>query len=178
MNKTIKWEKFKNPLLNVNASEEEGGRVMIRSTPFGPEAMQFNPDFPSEKVFIGHTNFDIDEEVINLIDNTEGVEVLEVYSSYRMRITIGKAFNSKRIRRKIKEKLCGNNKRVNFNEEADIKIYQETLRLNKQDKPWLMYILPNGSYESRIAKDENELENIMFDFEIIRDSIGGAIISK
>lgn len=177
MNKTIKWEKFKNPLVNVNSPDEDG-RVMIRSTPFGPEAMQLNPDFPTEKVFIGHTNFDIDEEVINIIDNTEGVEILEVYSPYRIRITIGKAFNSKRIRRKIKERLCGNNKKFNLNEEADIKIYQETLKLDKQKNPWLMYVLPNGSYESRIAKDENDLENIMMEFETIRDSIGGIILSR
>jgi hypothetical protein len=178
MNKrTIKWEKFRNPLTVVGA-EDDGERVMIRSTPFGPEALRLNPDFPSEQVYIGHTNFDIDEEVKNAIENTEGVEILEIYSSYRMRVTIGKAFNPKRIRRMIRRKLCFPNQGLQFDEGTDLKIYQETLRLKTNNKPWMMYILPNGEFESFTYDTDDELENSIMKYENVREGIGGVILSS
>lgn len=178
MNKRyIKWEKFKNPLIAAGSNDEDGGRVMVRSTPFGVEGLQLNPKFPTEKVYVAHTNFDIDENIFNIVDNTEGVEICEIYSPYRMRVTIGKAFNSKRVRRLINEKLCSENKLYNFDDVSNMKIYEETLRLKSQDKPWSMFILPNGSFESKIFTSEESMENILVEWENVRKRIGGVILT-
>lgn len=175
--RTIKWEKFRNPLLNVSP-DEDGERIMVRNTPFGPEGMRFNPDFPEEQVYIAHTNFDIDDDVKEILDNMEGIEIVEVYSAYRMRVTIGKAFNPKRIRRLIKERLCYSSPpKLKFGEETDLNIYKETLRLNSQDKLWFMYVLPNGSFESQTFDNEEDREKCILKYEHVRKSIGGVILA-
>lgn len=179
MNKRIiKWEKFHNPLLNINDNgEEDNSKIVVRATPFGPEGWKLNPDFPSEKVYIGHTNFDLDEDIKNILDNIDGVEILEIYSPYRMRITIGKAFNAKKIRRIISETLCNTNAKMNFDEQTNVDLYRETLKLNRDGKPWAIYVLPNGKYENIIGENEQDLENKISHYENIRNSIGGTIIS-
>lgn len=179
MNKRrVRWEKIHNPLLPAGLPEEETGRIALRSTPFGVEGLQFNPEFPSERAYIAHTNFDIDELVKSTVENIEGVEILEIYSPYRMRITVGKAFNPREVRRVITEKLCREIKHYNFDEATNVKIYQETLKMKKQNELWSIFILPNGNYESMIFSDKNEMENTLSNWESIRQRIGGIILTE
>lgn len=178
MNKHIKWEKFTNPLLPVLAEgEEEAGRVMVRSTPFGVEGLKFNPNFPSEKVYIAHTNFDIDAGVKASVENTDGVEIVEVYSPYRMRITIGKAFNGKKVRYIITKKLCEVNS-YNFTDKVNISLYKETINLKSQNKPWSIFVLPNGSYESKSFSTEGEMMDTVNQWQLIKSKIGGLILTS
>lgn len=44
--------------------------------------------------WIGHTNFDLSTKVSTIIENTRGVETLDVFTRYRFRIGIGQLFNS------------------------------------------------------------------------------------
>jgi hypothetical protein len=49
----------------------------------------------SSKIFnfwMGHTNFNISKKISNLIDETDGVETLDIFTRYRFRIGIGKLF--------------------------------------------------------------------------------------
>lgn len=176
--KTIRWEKFRNPILPVNKDdEEESGRMMVKITPFGVEGLQFNPEFPAERVVIAHTNFDIDDIVQSTIENVDGVEILEVYSPYRMRITFGKAFNPKKVRRLITEKLCYSPKQYKFDDDSNVNIYKETIRLNSESKPWSIFILPNGKYETKVFDDEDEMEKTLLQWESIKQRIGGTILT-
>lgn len=64
-------------------------------TPFG--LMPYNDQYnigSSFNFWIGHTNFDLTPKITVLIENNEGVEVLDVYTRYRFRIGIGQLFNS------------------------------------------------------------------------------------
>jgi hypothetical protein len=45
-------------------------------------------------LWIGHTNFDLSTKVSNIIEKTNGVETLDVFTRYRFRIGIGQLFNS------------------------------------------------------------------------------------
>ena len=60
------------------------------------------------KVFnfwMGHTNFRITKNIQDIIDGTDGVETFDVFSSYRFRIAIGKAFDSIEVKKELMNKL-------------------------------------------------------------------------
>jgi hypothetical protein len=44
--------------------------------------------------WIGHTNFDLSSKLSTIIEKTNGVETLDVFTRYRFRIGIGQLFNS------------------------------------------------------------------------------------
>ena len=53
--------------------------------------------------WIGHCNFDITEEVRDLLDETPGIEVLKIISRYRFFIGVGKMFDFADVRKHIDE---------------------------------------------------------------------------
>lgn len=52
-----------------------------------------------------HTNFPITNEIKNIIDNTDGVETLDIFTRYRWRISIGKAFSSPEVKSNLMKAL-------------------------------------------------------------------------
>ena len=181
MNKRrIKWEKLENPLLHINDEGEvdNEGRVMIQVSPFGAAGYKFNPNFPNEQAYVGHTNFDISDDILQYIKDIDGVEVVQVISPYRFRVIVGKAFSGRKIRRKITEELCGQDDVLGYDIENDVGIYRETLKLRSQKKPWGIYILPNGKFETVIRDTEDELEKELSKYNYIRENIGGVILSS
>lgn len=101
--------------------------------------------------WMGHTNFGITVDIGNIICETEGVESLDVFTRYRFRLGIGKAFNQDQVKENI-YKNCINvlvpaiiepevkNKITNL-----IKIQQG---LSKKYKYWAVVILNNQSIET------------------------------
>lgn len=76
------------------------------ATPMGIVPM--NENTASSKIFnfwIGHTNFDITKKIVNLIEKTNGVETLDIFTRYRFRIAVGKAFNDSDVMRDINKKI-------------------------------------------------------------------------
>lgn len=76
------------------------------ATPMGIVPM--NENTASSKIFnfwIGHTNFDITKKIVNLIEKTNGVEALDIFTRYRFRIAVGKAFNDSDVMRDINKKI-------------------------------------------------------------------------
>lgn len=66
------------------------------------------------KFWEGHTNFSISQKVANVIERTEGVETLDIFTKYRARISIGRVFNSREVRQNIQkniDKLFGTGKK-------------------------------------------------------------------
>jgi len=55
--------------------------------------------------WIGHTNFNITEEVKNKVNKIDGVEILKIHSRYRFFIGIGKMFDFKSVRQDIEKAL-------------------------------------------------------------------------
>ena len=52
-----------------------------------------------------HANFRMTKEIFKIIDDTDGVETFDVYTPYRWRVSIGKAFNSQEVKQKIAANL-------------------------------------------------------------------------
>jgi len=57
------------------------------------------------KFWIGHTNFNITNDISSLIEKIDGVEILDIFTRYRFRIAIGKAFKDRDVMQKIQETL-------------------------------------------------------------------------
>lgn len=105
----IIWEKWSNPLLKDTDIDED---------PIDTEYPDFNDDhnntLKNTKVIItplgivpfdelndcdsiynfwtGHTNFNISNTVASIIEEVSGVETLDIFTRYRFRIGVGKAF--------------------------------------------------------------------------------------
>ncbi len=120
----IAWEKWADPYCeNLDEFEEpdyvpeEDGQLLsppqqiqkgmkFIMTPMGVVPLAEH-SVPS-KVFnfwVGHTNFPITYNVRDIIENIEGVEILCIFTKYRMRIGVGKLFNSGKVRQHINNSL-------------------------------------------------------------------------
>ena len=67
-----------------------------------------NEHTASGKIFnlwVGHTNFNITPGVANTIEETDGVETLDIFTRYRFRISAGKAFTDSVVMRSINTRV-------------------------------------------------------------------------
>jgi len=80
--------------------------VRVIATPMG--IIPYNEYTASSKIFnfwTGHTNFNIIDSVAFAIETTDGVETLDIFTRYRFRIGIGKAFEDRQVMQAIEKKL-------------------------------------------------------------------------
>ena len=56
--------------------------------------------------WLAHTNFNITQSISEQIEKVDGVETLDIFTRYRFRIAIGKAFNSSIVMQNIQNQLC------------------------------------------------------------------------
>lgn len=83
--------------------------VRVMATPMG--IIPITENTASGKIFnfwIGHTNFNITKKVAQIIEDTPGVETLDVFTRYRFRIAIGKVFTDSIVMRNINENVYSN----------------------------------------------------------------------
>ena len=57
------------------------------------------------KFYVGHTDFDISREVLEVIKDVSGVETLDVFTRYRFKVGVGRAFRSKEVLKEIQDKV-------------------------------------------------------------------------
>lgn len=86
--------------------EKKQVKVGIMNTPMGIIPMTEHTTAGNIFNFwTAHTNFRITTDIIETIDNTEGVESFDLFTPYRWRIAIGKAFNSCRVKDRLMKNL-------------------------------------------------------------------------
>lgn len=81
-------------------------RCKIIVTPFG--AIPYTENTASSKIFnfwTGHANFSISKSIAEIIEDTEGVETLDIFTRYRFRISVGKAFQDSEVMRSINSQI-------------------------------------------------------------------------
>lgn len=149
--KEIIWEKWNDPLfgnvtkvVNSSSDEEEQfgedlfseisdefdiGSSKLIHTPLGLYSIS-DEALLCEKFnfWLMHTNFDITEKIVDIISKISGVETLDVYSRYRLRIGIPMTglFEASKVRKEINDKVKKHeneasntilDKMINFNSE-------------------------------------------------------------
>ena len=80
--------------------------VQVMATPMG--IIPINEHTASSKIFnfwIGHTNFDISKKISDIIEQTPGVETLDIFTRYRFRVAIGKVFDDGQVMRNINKNV-------------------------------------------------------------------------
>lgn len=90
----------------VDDKNTNGKYIRVIATPMG--IIPFNDNTASSKIFnfwTGHTNFDITKQVLNTIEETAGVETLDIFTRYRFRISVGKVFEDSIVMREINERV-------------------------------------------------------------------------
>lgn len=92
---------------NTNLDELLNNKqIKVIATPMG--IVPINENTASGKIFnfwIGHTNFNITKYIADLIEKTDGVETLDIFTRYRFRIGIGKAFTDASVMKDIQESI-------------------------------------------------------------------------
>jgi hypothetical protein len=124
------WEKWRDPfgsdeeviqnILSENEEEEpeyedqipdvpdhqSPQNIRVMATPMG--IIPVTEYTASGKIFnfwTGHTNFDITTRIATIIEKIDGVESLDIFTRYRFRISVGKAFNDSIVMRSITNKV-------------------------------------------------------------------------
>lgn len=94
------------PSYQDNPDDYHPKNIRVMATPMG--IIPVTEYTASGKIFnfwTGHTNFDITEKIAGLIEKIDGVEALDIFTRYRFRIGIGKAFNDSIVMRNITNKV-------------------------------------------------------------------------
>jgi hypothetical protein len=100
----ISWQKWLDPFGSDDAEELEHDPYLADYE----EQESVTDNTMSGKIFnfwIGHTNFDITHKVADVIEKTDGVETLDIFTRYRFRIAVGKAFDDSSVMRDINKRV-------------------------------------------------------------------------
>lgn len=91
-----------NPFIDEEFIEERPIKTLFG--PLGP--IPLNEYSLPSKIFnfwMAHTNFLITAQLLNIIKKVEGVEVLTVFTPYRFRIAVGKAFKDRTVMDRVNQ---------------------------------------------------------------------------
>jgi len=100
------WEEYADDLEEDVAKFQIQKQTKAIITPMG--MIPINEKTACTKTFkfwIGHTNFSISANHQDIIESTEGVEILDIFTRYRFRIAIGKAFQDRDVMQAIQDNL-------------------------------------------------------------------------
>ena len=109
------YDEENNPIKAEGEREVEEGEdknskktssIRVMATPMG--IIPITENTSSSKIFnfwMGHTNFSITHRVAEIIEETEGVETLDVFTRYRFRIAIGKVFTDSSVMKNINDSV-------------------------------------------------------------------------
>lgn len=78
--------------------------IRVIASPMG--LIPYNEYTASSKIFnfwLGHSNFNISEQIKNILENIAGIEILDIFTRYRFRIAIGKCFNDSEVMKNIND---------------------------------------------------------------------------
>lgn len=107
-----KWTDYENEIDTiddieyVDDEEMEMRPIKAIATPMG--IIPYNELTAPSSLFnfwVGHANFDISKKIASIIEKTEGVEILDIFTRYRFRIGIGKCFNDSETMKLINDNI-------------------------------------------------------------------------
>jgi hypothetical protein len=95
-----------NALSLIDSTAKKTAPIRVMATPMG--IIPITENTASSKIFnfwLGHTNFSITKKIAHTIEDIDGVETLDVFTRYRFRIGVGKAFSDSEVMRDINKQL-------------------------------------------------------------------------
>jgi len=119
----IMWEKWQDPFglddedVEENIYQDDENNIVehkkikkiksqVIATPFG--IIPINENTASSEIFnfwTGHTNFPLTRKIASIIENTRGIETLNIFTKYRFRVAVGKAFSDSEVMRWVNDNV-------------------------------------------------------------------------
>jgi hypothetical protein len=196
--KKIAWESWNSKIEEITTHDEaqesdddiesEGLPSLFFPVDVGGPAVIYTPmgPYPEESMlkpsdrwdcWIGHTNFDVTYSIVDIIEQTEGIEALSVLGRYSFFIGVAPLFDIKSVRSDIEQQLC------EYTEEeilSDTEI-SETVNLVKKQLQsvdyWSILVAPGGEveYVASNKMDKSYLDGLN-ELMILKNKIGGIIL--
>jgi hypothetical protein len=108
---TIIWEKWQDPYgldnefddmdyEDIDNDQEYPNIVSKHIILTNMGMIPYNEYTDCTKIFnfwVGHTNFSLSANIVNIIQEIEGVETLDIFTRYRFRIAFAKAFKEREV---------------------------------------------------------------------------------
>ena len=141
---------------------------------------------PSEKFdcWIGYTNFDITQNVSDLIECVDGVEALEVMSRYTFFLGVGKMFNFRDVRLGIEililEPEYPKDTLTILDSDEIIRSVELIKEQLSSEKHWAIFVSNEGDidYAKTDNKNGEQFLKTLLVFEETKQSIGGFILKS
>ena len=141
---------------------------------------------PSEKFdcWIGYTNFDITQNVSDLIAYVDGVEALEVMSRYTFFLGVGKMFNFRDVRLGIEililEPEYPKDTLTILDSDEIIRSVELIKEQLSSEKHWAIFVSNEGDidYAKTDNKNDEQFLKTLLVFEETKQSIGGFILKS
>ncbi len=176
--RTIRWQEWHEPIEQIESEEEQKFYPVIK-TDYGLVSMKLNGPIKSDlKFVVGHTNFDLTEVERKKLNIIRGIEILTIFSRYRFRIGIGYNFLVEKVKRNVEVALCGRKKKFHLDKPTILEIKKYKIDLQGTGKPWIMYVLPNGSYEGYVGGKRKEYEFALSKYNEAQKYLGGKILTN
>jgi hypothetical protein len=104
--------------------------------------------------WMGHTNFNLGETEVKAINDTEGVETLEIYTRYRFRISVGQAFEEEEVMVAIENVLLKKEDKTEAVQTANV---LDKVKKHLQDnyKYWAIFLLPDGQIDYKTGDSQD-----------------------
>jgi hypothetical protein len=128
------------------------------------------------KLWVGNSNFDIGHKEKAIIEDVDGVEILDIFSAYKFRVGIGLAFDDKTVQKRIEKLLCEKYDNVFLTKQQSIDIKKHRIDLKAKELPWILYILPNGKYESISCENIDEYDKLVDQYIEVKKCLGGKLM--
>ncbi len=142
----------------------------------------FNKRF---EFWMGHTNFDIDDDVADAIEKTPGVVILDIVNRYEFRFAVGRLFKGAEVKAAICETLHAVPPRKGEINPLDIRLPKEirdkldTLeKYTREYEMWTVYVLPNGEIDLAVSNDKTEFDHKLQIHKGAQELAGGVIITN
>lgn len=189
MKKKIIWQKWEEPAEHdhdhdnededFDMEDDEGGKPYpVIRTEYGHFiSVKIHAPLKNDlKLWVGNANFDIGHKEKDIIEDVDGVEILDIFSAYKFRVGIGLAFEDKIVHKRIEKLLCERYDNVFLTKQQSIDIKKHRIDLKARELPWILYILPNGGYESFSCKSEEEYDKMVDQYIEARKCLGGKLM--
>ena len=91
--------------------------------------------------WMGDTNFDLSPGVVEAIERVPGVETLDIFTRYRFRLGIGRAFNEAEVKKAVEQVVQPAQPKAASPLDGIKKM------LSRMYSHWAIFVLPGGKYE-------------------------------
>jgi hypothetical protein len=101
--------------------------------------------------WLGHANFDLTKQVVAQIEAVPGVETLDVFTRYRFRLGVGKAFDQRAVRADVEDSVC---QEPGEHDTADLLADA----LAQRYPHWQVFVLEDGRLEAVGGQDRKDVQ--------------------